>query len=319
MAIKNALLYAYDAGAKVALEPIAKFFGIAIADSLPQGANNRFSALILSTSTSKEGLAKDIEMCRWAQLANIQVVALEDYPGNASILVKLSIVDILIVESEPWVRHYVRLGFNASCIKVTPSPRYDKYRGINHKKIKWLRTPRTMLWAGQPEKGMCTAALGWLAPWAKKNGITIYFRAHPRDENYHNGYWANWFKKRGLRWVDCTSWKQEDLWSGSIGLVATAFSSLALDALFHGIPVIHIAHLRAVKTLLLEQKSTVSPGICILGAAAQTYGPYTAQIASKCLSVGNIRSIERAFGRHYRGSGPAMEGLIHILQTIIHK
>ena len=313
--LSSSLLFGYDSGARLMLEPIAEKLGLVINDALLE--KGYYSALLIGTSTSEEGFTKDKQICLWARKAEIPIIGIEDYAGNASALAEVGLLDYLIVDSPYSARHHIQKGFLADRIKILPSVRYDHYRKMPVKKLTRHKFLRNILWIGQPEKDVAMAALGWIAPWCKKKGITLYFRAHPRDDAYRYGFWTNWFAKRRIRWVDCTTWKQEDLWSNSIGLAVTAFSSMALDASFHGIPVIHITHLRVVKQLLRDQKSGIRPSMGAMGAAAETYGPFSTEIMHKYISTGAIRSMDRSFGKFYRSDGPVIEKLVIILESLI--
>jgi hypothetical protein len=147
--------------------------------------------------------------------------------------------------------------------------------------------------------------------------MKLYFRAHPRDSAYAEGFWHEWLSKRRLRWVDCTQWDWPRVWEAPLGLVATAFSSVALDAAFRGLPTLHILHSRPVKKLLMQQKGFARPGVVASGAALASSGPLGYRWIDQSLGAAGLRRMEADFGRVYRWEGPVIDAFEVVLKDII--
>lgn len=314
------ILFACDHGAKLCLEPISNAWGIPLTENLPFVNEFGPSVLILGTSTSSYGNAQDEAACRWASLSGIPVIVIEDFPGNGSLLIQAAAkIDKLVVESDFSVRHYQKLGFPNQKLVVLPPLRYDLYRGFFRNKLQDSKRFRAVLWAGQPESFLTKSVLGWMAPWLKQHGFTVYFRAHPRDHSYKTGFWHKWLEQRKLRWVDCTSWDEVQLWDAPIRFVATAFSSLAITASFHGIPAIFVLHQSSIKRLLHEQKAGIRPSVVAIGACATTFGPFVEKNMNRCLSIGEIKRMKQTFELSYRTCQPVVVNYLQVIHDIIQQ
>lgn len=315
------LFFAADLGPKLTLEPIARRFLATVTDQLPL-SSGLYEALVVGTSTSESGLKRELYARAWARRSGIPIVAIEDYVGNCQFGLRDDLgnetdPDFIVAESDFARRLYVRAGFPAEKIIVLPSIRYDSYRELPPASFDARHGASGVLWAGQPERGMCQAALGWLAPWLRRHGKKLYFRAHPRDPAYAGGLWHEWLGRRRLRWEDCTQWDWPAVWAAPLGLVATAFSSVAIDAGFRGIPTLHILHPRQVRDRLAQHRGLVRPGVVASGAAAATVTPLDHALLMRHLGAKRLRRSEACFVRVYRGSGPIIDTFERVLKDII--
>ena len=310
------IFFAIDFGSRLTLEPVARQFNTSVTDKLPQDLSI-YPALIVGTSTSVFGREQELQARISARLVGVLIIVIEDYAGNCFLGVQAAIPDCIIVESGFSRRLYVRSGFPSSRVFVLPSVRYDAYRETRNVSILSRSPLRAVLWAGQPEFAIGQVALGWLAPWLARHGLRLFFKAHPRDTAYLSGAWHSWLRRRKLRWIDCTDWDWPKIWGAPIGLVATAFSSVALDAGFHGIPALHIILPRSVKKILRMQKGVTRPGVVAIGAALYSAGPLGYSRLWHDLGPANLRRVEEEFGRVYRGSAPVIEIIESYLRDII--
>jgi hypothetical protein len=279
-------------------------------------------ALVVGTSKSLYGYTLETEAKSWARQRKIPIVAVEDYAGNCALGARDDHgqwvdPDYIIAESDFSRRCYMRAGFPVGRIIVLPPIRYDVYREAPPMPFPRRDRLRGILWAGQPECGMGQAALGWLTPWIRRHGLKVYFRAHPRDLAYVDGFWHEWFGRRRLRWVDCTQWPWPNVWTAPLGLVATAFSSVAVEAAFQGLPTLHVLHPLPVRKLLIEQKRVARPGVVATGVAFASSGPLGFAQLDRSLEAASLRRAGAQFDRIYRGSGPVIDSLKRVLEDII--
>lgn len=315
------VFFAVDMGPRATLEQLASRFGTTVLNTMPI-SSGKAGALVVGTSTSEHGRMLECAARLWARQLKIPIIAIEDYCGNCAVGIKnlagrVTDPDLIIAESDFSRRCYMRKGFPGDKIVVLPPVRYDDYRKESPVFFRQRGRLRGMLWAGQPEQGMGQAALGWLAPWIRRNGLRLYFRTHPRDVAYAEGFWHEWMEKRNLRWVDCTSWDWVDVWAAPVDFVATAFSSVGLDAAFRGLPTLHILHPSSVRNLLMEQKGVARPGLVASGAALASAGPLGYAQIKAALGAANLRRVEVNFLRNYRGSGPVLDAVEEALRDII--
>lgn len=315
------LFFAADLGPQITLDLVAKRFFTTVTDQLPPSCDLH-GALVIGTSTSESGCEREFYAREWARQLKIPIVAIEDYAGNCALGTRgehgrITDPDFIIAESGFSRRCYVRAGFPADRIIVLPPIRYDAYRAKPAIPFRHRDRLRGVLWAGQPERGLGQATLGWLVPWIRRRGLKLYFRAHPRDSAYAEGFWHEWLRQRRLRWMDCTQWDWPEVWGAPLGLVATAFSSVAVDAAFRGLPTLHVVHPRPVRKLLMQQKGIVRPGVVVSGAALASTGPLGYSQLEHALSATSLRRMEAGFERVYRGSEPVIDVFERVLKDII--
>jgi len=320
-AMSMPLFFAVDLGPRATLDRLASRFGATVIEATSL-APDGVGALIVGTSTSERGRLLESAARIWARHLKIPIVAIEDYAGNCVLGARdehgrVVDPDFIIAESDFSRRCYVRAGFPVDRIIVLPPIRYDAYREMPAMPFRRADRLRGVLWAGQPERGMGQATLGWLAPWIRQHGMTLYFRAHPRDSAYAEGFWHEWLRRRRLRWVDCTQWDWPKVWDAPLGLVATAFSSVSVDAAFRGLPTLHVLHSRPVRKLLMQQKGVARPGVVVSGAALASSGPLGYGWIERSLGAAGLRRMEADFGRVYRAGGPAIDAFEEVIKNII--
>jgi len=179
---------------------------------------------------------------------------------------------VLVAESEPSAAHYrQRLGARCPEIWVCPSPRYDAQRRaatrFRERYARRDRARRTALWAGQPETGDAIATLRHVLPALANAGVELLFRAHPRDRGYLAGEYRALFAATRVAVTDVTALALEDCLALSPEALLTQFSSVGVEAGFHGIPSVHLLYPDAGGKTLHAKKGYSVPPWCTTGAA----------------------------------------------------
>ena len=136
-------------------------------------------------------------------------------------------------------RLYQNRDIRAPNFLIFPSIRYDHLRSnISEVSPKCLN--HYVLWAGQPEYQYNFESLIRIAPKLKELSLTLMFRAHPSDIEYHNGTYAKYFNSLNLSWLDATNKPIGPDFFQNISLVITQFSSLGIEAGFYGVPTLNV-------------------------------------------------------------------------------
>jgi hypothetical protein len=232
-------------------------------------------AMIAGTSDSDRGRAIESAARRAASRVGKKVVLVEDYPGNYY-PVDGARTDLLVVDSE-FSGRLNREKFTSGCPSqfVCPPFRYDPYRvravelraGIRWHWLNEKAGVLNVLWAGQPETDDALATLERVCPLLRQHGVGLLFRAHPRDRGYADGRYQRFFLESGIHVTDVTSLSLDDCMAMGPRLVATQFSSMAIEAGFYGIPSVHFLYPDiGGKRLLAKKGFTVTPW-CAAGAS----------------------------------------------------
>jgi hypothetical protein len=317
----NALFVAADGGPRETLAPVAAACASAMADVAADRAEteSHWAALIaagaanlLVAGTSDSGRGRRVESAarRAARSAGLAVVAIEDFPGNYYD-VERGAATLVVVESAAAREVCVRkFGRDAPQIEVAVPARYDPHRArlIDARRAtasSWARGERTrVLWAGQPETGDCLSSLQALLPALRAHEAELLFKAHPRDPGYGQGAYSAVLDASGVRCTDLTAARVEEALAAAPRLVATQFSSLAIEAGFYGIPGLWILLPDAGGARLLAKKGYGLPLLCAArGAAAAMSVDGVAQTLGRVLGDSAYRvNLMRRFDAYF-GAG----------------
>ena len=213
--------------------------------------NNNILGLFCGTSQSDKGLQFERNLRIAAFRLGLPIICIEDFPGNYNDVNETE-TSILIVENEFSLRLYKNRGIRVPIFLIFPSIRYDYLRSnIGEVSAKCLN--HSVLWAGQPEFQYNFNSLMRIAPKLKELSLTLMFRAHPGDIEYHNGTYAKYFNALNLSWLDVTNKPIEPDLFQNISLVITQFSSLGIEAGFYGVPTVNVLYKDAGLKLLREK------------------------------------------------------------------
>jgi len=271
---------------------------------------DKLSGLVCGTSDSAQGRAIEAEARRAAAARGIPVAAIEDYPGNYRD-VEGARTALLVVESEPAAAlQRARLGTLCPRLQVCASPRYDPLRRASTRLRQAYaardRAARRALWIGQPETGDALATLHCVVPAVRSLGLELLFRAHPRDQGYREGRYA------GLALRDVTAMPLPECLALHPELVLTQFSSVAIEAGFHGIPTLHVLLPEHGARTLLTRKGYAAPLSCLAGAGflADRAEAVPAALERALRDEAARGAVMAAFDRYYEASAETLRGLL---------
>lgn len=283
--------------------------------------DRNIKGLVCSTSQSSEGFRVEASVRLGASKANIPIVCIEDFPGNYQ-EVDHAPTSLLIVESKFSSNIYGDRYHAIPPVLIMPSVRYD---GLRHGYFSWevsvMPPPFRVLWAGQPESAYCIQSLEVISPRLKKHSAKLLFRAHPRDPGHAKGIYHKLFNQQGIDWVDVTEMPLDKLFSESIHLVITQFSSLATEAGFYGIPALYLLLNEAGGGLLLRKNGYAIPiAVANDAAFAIASGSDLKSLDIALCDVGRRKEVMANFAHLYevdRAQSPflirAIEGIIKLL------
>lgn len=214
--------------------------------------NNNILGLFCGTSQSEKGFQFEKSLRIAAFHSGLPIVCIEDFPGNYND-VNESETAILIVENEFSLRLYKNRGVRVPTFLIFPSIRYDYLRS-NVAEVSPKCLNHYVLWAGQPEYQYNFNSLIRIAPKLKELSLTLVFRAHPSDIEYHNGTYSKYFNSLNLSWLDETNKLIGPDFFQNISLVITQFSSLGIEAGFYGVPTVNVLF-KDVGLKLLREKT----------------------------------------------------------------
>ena len=122
---------------------------------------------------------------------------------------------------------------------------------------------RVLLWTGQPDGVNSYTAFERLVTNYKDPRLTILFRAHPRDINYSNGLYQELIRTSSYPIKDVSDRNDiEGLYCAS-DLVATQFSSTAVEARHCGTPGLFVLFSDLGQEYLRTNKGYALPPWCI--------------------------------------------------------
>lgn len=195
------------------------------------------AAVLRGTSELPERTNPEATLARAAARLGLPVFALEDFPGNY--LGPAAGLTGLFVEFSALKAHHASRGLDAARVHAFGNPRYARPprpalgRSEARRRHGLGREP-VALWAGQPDGGACRRTLTVLAPVLRALGVTLLFRAHPRDATWAGGGYRRVLT--GLRSLDLTTDRNPGAGVAASDLVVTQFSSMAVEAAAAGVP-----------------------------------------------------------------------------------
>lgn len=195
---------AVHAGPRAALGPLPGEWAPDAADAAWL-KNNGVTALIRGTSELMEDVNPEARLARSAAKLGLPVYAVEDFPGNWQDSHSLS---GLFVEFDWSRKHHLKRGVKAP-IHVTGNPRYAGMFPVIEPRP--VRGP-VVVWVGQPDEKVCEGTLTLLEPAVRAAGGILLRRRHPR----------------------AAAGPQPSIYQAD--LIASSFSSMAVEAAFCGIP-----------------------------------------------------------------------------------
>lgn len=232
--------------------------------------------VVTGTSDSADGRVIEAAARIAARLTGVSVAAVEDYPGNY-LAVEEGEVDLLLLESHAAINlARSRLGGRCPRLQAISPARFDTMRlGSASAKVatreRWLgnqakHDPAALLWVGQPETEDGVAALEALLPAVHAGGWRLMFRAHPRDAGYVRGAYRAIADVLGPRFADVTALHPGEVFALAPRLVVTQFSSMVVEAGFHGIPSLCLLFRGGGLDRLYQKKGYHVPLACEAGA-----------------------------------------------------
>jgi len=252
-----------------------------------------YSGLICSTSLSKYGFELEANVIKASNLLGLPVICIEDFSGNFRNINRGNI-DLLIVENGLSKNTHENRNSIPHEVLACPAIRYDHLRQQNCELKQFIKDKKSLnsvLWAGQPEFDSNLYTLKTLIQVLKKLSVTLLFKAHPGDMDYTKGSYAKYFDEIGLHWVDVTNSKVDSNLFKQCNLIITQFSSLAIEAGFHGVPSLNVLFENAGKKLLLERTGCLTTNSISHGASFVIWEEYDGmfEYIRMCLTDLNAR------------------------------
>ena len=243
-------------------------------------------AIISGTS---DGVTPDENIEVKAQVAgtemNIPVFVVEDFPGNfpgsrddirvTGLFVETQGVDSIYRDRRSLIEKIYCLG----------NPRYDdsKRVGSAERDIRRAEMRRVLglsqkavLWAGQPDGVNSFETLSRLVLTLDAMGLTLLFKAHPRDPLYAQGAYMKLLSRINA-WLDVTSVRDIAGLCCASDLVMTQFSSVGVEAGYFGTPSLFVLFPDLGQRYLQQQKGYAIVPWASLGCAFLLDTPDLAQ------------------------------------------
>ena len=281
------LLIAADGGPREALDPLAPLLGSALDDVRAREAEDipywlaRIEAsaadlVVVGTSDSERGRRIESAARRAARARALPLAAIEDFPGNYCHIPEGAADLVLVASAIAHALALERLGMHDLRVEVASPARYDAHRA-NLQRLRaataqaWtLASQRdespAVLWAGQPETDDALLTLDALMPVVSALGARLHFKAHPRDPGYAADRYRDLLGTPHVE--DVTHLPVGTALAAGPTLVATQFSSLGIEAGFHGIPALFVLLPEAGGATLRRKKGYAVPPLCDAGCAA---------------------------------------------------
>jgi hypothetical protein len=234
--------------------------------------NNNILGLFCGTSQSDKGLQFERNLRIAAFRLGLPIICIEDFPGNYNDFNETE-TSILVIENEFSSRLYKNRGIRVPILLIFPSIRYDCLRS-NIGEVSAQCLNHFVLWAGQPEFQYNFNSLVRIAPKLKELSLTLMFRAHPGDIEYHNGTYAKYFNALNLSWLDVTNKPIEPDLFQNISLVITQFSSLGIEAGFYGVPTVNVPVIALFELDPITTLLPAPPVILALPLAVEKFSPF---------------------------------------------
>jgi hypothetical protein len=264
--------------------------------------------LVCGTSDSPQGCGLEAGARKAASARAIPAVVIEDFAGNYR-GVAGGAPRLLLVESA-FAAELARAREPALRVEVVPCLRYDPLRRrLSELRSRSRAREEAVLWIGQPETADSLETLRrLLAPLAALQ-CRVWLRAHPRDEGYSRGAYAD------LGLEDVTSRPLEECLARRPRLVITQFSSVAIEAGFWGIPALNVLFADVGGRTLAAKKGYSVPPWCEAGAAFAILQPRDVdRVLDRALgSTEARRRVIEAFDHYFQVHAEGAPKVINLL------
>lgn len=287
-----------------------------------------YIGIVVSTSGSDKGVELEHQVRVEAKALNIPLIVIEDFPGNYQEK-NNDIPDLIIVEHDDCrklMANYVDISNRY--IKIIPNPRYDTYRTFyrqnKHKFVlQKINNPAysSVLWIGQPETNEAIDTLNIIAPVLIDLNLTLLFKAHPRDTGYKKNNYRYLVDLYGDLLIDVTNFRLDECVNMyEPGCVLTHYSSLAIDAGFHGVPAINVLISASLKERLFDEKGYRVPPWADKGGAMMVSNQEDLYSAVKMLvSDGDVRTEVNENFIKWFGQEPSTEKVVKSINDLCSK
>lgn len=312
-----------DRGPRAALEPIAAevMCDFLPTDSADSGTDSYWDAvlrtvgpelLFVGTSESEQGLAIEAAARRAACCLGLRSVCVEDFPGNyrgiAGCRDGLLVADGAFSLDLAVMRHP---GAFSGAIALN-GLRYDPLRTT--RPVKPVPPTGRAIWVGQPETANNLATIELLVPALRASGCELLFRAHPRDAGYSSGAYRELLHAAGSTMDDVSSLSWAECLGRRPSLVLTQYSSLAVEAGFHGIPSVNALFADIGARQLSRTKGYANPPWCEAGAALLISEPREVQsVLSKARDPQSRAAVLGAFVDYFEPAEHQVPRLLYHL------
>ncbi|MBC8279206.1 MAG: hypothetical protein H8E48_00325, partial [Chloroflexi bacterium] len=180
----------------------------------------------------------------------------------------------LFAESDSLAEVYRTKGIPANLIHYVNNVRYAHLKNVDKTALRDqtrgaldLTNETVMLWAGQPDDKNSYLALERLLPSINELGALLLFRPHPRDEYFATGAYTSLLQESKVRYIDVSYFPDITGLVCAADLVATQFSSVAVEAGHLGIPSLYVLFPDLGQQFLLDHKGYRFPPWCNDGCA----------------------------------------------------
>jgi hypothetical protein len=306
---------AFDGGAKLTLQALAEripgaWLGGGISDWEDALHAQGIELLACGTSDTRSGRALEADARVAANAAGVPCVVIEDFPGNYR-AVPGGRPRLLFV-GDKFEAKLAREKDGGIAVEICPAVRYDGLR----RRLDELRTVRqadenVVLWVGQPETADSHETLRRLLPAINARGAALWFRAHPRDEGYARGAYGDLLKNA----EDVTSRPLAEVLARRPALVATQFSSVAIEAGFWGICALNALFVDVGGKTLAAKKGYAVPPWCEEGAAfLVTRESEVEEVVGRAFADRAAREVVmRRFDRYFRVHEEGTQKILDVL------
>lgn len=258
-----------------------------------------FSALVRGVSNTPARANLETRLAREAARRGLPVFAVEDYPGQFP--PGQPAPGVLFVESDRTRALYRERGLSSD-VRATGNPRYAELRPLPRARRAEVRARLglgagpVVFWAGQPDAYGSSETLEALLPHLRRLGASLVYRAHP----YAPGDKP---EVAGLEAVDATGADDPVELASACDLVATQFSTLAVEASYAGVPSLFVLLPGLGRARHLRSTGTADPpwcrdGLAFLARTRAEIGPQLARALrdgpARRRALAGFRALRRA-------------------------
>lgn len=233
----------------------------------------KVEAIIRSTSETSTPDSVEVLASRAAASLGIPVFVVEDFPGNYQPLLEEPLSG-LFVEDESMVEFHQSKGVEQNKIFSTRNPRYARLQKVDREPVRvstrdalGLGDEPIILWAGQPDGDNSYLTLQRLLGNYPKAAPTLLFRAHPRDQAYHDCKYESLIAAGPAKIIDVSDWPDNLALCCASDLVVTQFSSVAVEASYLGVPALFVLFEYLGRKSFKELKGYGQPVWCVEGCS----------------------------------------------------